>query len=120
MGFGPSPDSPEEGNTMKEDESQEDSIGETIRRRVSRRKFLAAVGIGAAAVGVAAAAPSAVKMASDYLPNVSQGLGRDAPRRLVAYVRDSSKGEIVLMVGEKEIVVRDFGIVSRLFAAAVG
>ena len=102
-----------------ENESQEESVDETIRSKLSRRSFLKKTAMGATAVGVVAAAPSAVKMASDYLPSVTQGLGGNAPRRLVAYVKDSSKGEIVLMVGEKEIVVRDFGMVSRLFAAVV-
>lgn len=94
------------------DEEAEDS---EKRTNVSRRSFLKTAAAGAAAVGAAAAAPSAVRMVTD-LPNMAD-VGRGGSEPLMAYVQNSGSGEIVVMLGTKEIVLRDFGLVSRLFAA---
>lgn len=37
---------------------------------------------------------------------------------IAAYVRDSGAGEITLLVGTREVVVRDFDLVARLVRAA--
>ena len=73
----------------------------------TRRGFLAMAGIGAAAVGAAA---------------VEAGGAAAAEQRssgpLVAYVRDVRRGEISVMVGEHEVVVRDRDLVNRLVHAS--
>ena len=102
---------------MEEDETQDESIGKAIRSKLSRRKFLTTAAIGAAAVGVATAAPNAVKLASGFVPAVSNAAGSGP---LVAYVRDASTGEVAVMMGTKEIVLKDFGLVSRLLGMIAG
>ena len=78
----------------------------------SRRKFLAVAGAGAAAstvglTGVAQAAEARRK------PNSAQ----DA---VVAYVKDHRSSELRLMVGEREVVVNDRDLVTRILNAAGG
>jgi hypothetical protein len=80
--------------------------------RSSRRTLLKSAAAGAAAIG---------------LVNATRGLGSSAAANgsietssepLVAYVSDARKGEIVVMVGTREIVRRDSGLVARLVAIA--
>ncbi len=78
----------------------------------SRRRFIGVTGAGAAAVG-----------ASAFLPSSAVA---DGPRRrdggstspVVAYVEDATSDEVVLMVDEREVVVRDRDLVHRLLDAA--
>lgn len=77
----------------------------------TRRGFLGMAGAGAAAIGAAAFAPVA--------------LGKDEGRRsitsaqpLVAHVTDPRRGQLSLMVGEREVVVQDRDLVARLIDAA--
>ena len=71
----------------------------------TRRGFLAMAGMGAAAVGVGVATPAAASEQRSSGP-------------LVAYVRDVRRGEIAVMVGEHEVVVRDRDLVNRLVHAS--
>jgi hypothetical protein len=80
----------------------------------SRRKFLAAAGVGVAAGTVAATTGTAA-------------LGSEARRRpdaaqetVVAYVKNHRSPELRLMVGEREIVVHDRDLVNRILNAAGG
>lgn len=78
----------------------------------SRRKFLAVAGAGAAAstvglTGVAQAAEARRK------PNAAQ----DA---VVAYVKNHRSSELRLMVGDREVVVNDRDLVTRILNAAGG
>lgn len=83
---------------------------EEKRSELSRRGFLKRTAVGVAAVGAIAAAPTILKMTENAVAaNVS-----DPNLPLVAYVRDASKGEVVVMWGTKEIVARDSALVSRL------
>jgi hypothetical protein len=79
-------------------------------RTHSRRTVLKAAAAGTAAIGLLAAgravgAEAAVR--SD---------GFDAP--VVAYISDARRGELVVMVGTREVVRRDAGLVARLIAIA--
>ena len=81
----------------------------------TRRGFLALMGTGAATAATVAVAPQA-------LANEQSG-SRSAPRSdlrepLVAHVSDPRRGEVSLMVGETEVVVRDPDLVARLVRAA--
>ena len=78
----------------------------------NRRNFLAATGMGAVAgtVGLVAGPASA-----------------EAPRRpgsahepVVAYVEDHHSDELRLLVGEREVAVRDRELVTRILNAAGG
>jgi Ubiquitinol-cytochrome C reductase Fe-S subunit TAT signal len=79
----------------------------------TRRGFLIMAGAGAAAVGAvavasdASAAPATVKTA-DVTAN--------GP--LVAYVSDVHKGEISVLVGEREVIIHDRALVAKLAHAA--
>lgn len=75
----------------------------------TRRGFLALTGSGVAAVAVAPAAVAAV-------PGKSPGLGAAGSQGgpMVAYVQDAATGEVAVMVGEREVVVRDRALVAQL------
>ena len=79
----------------------------------NRRKFLAAAGAGAAAgvVGVTAG------------PAFAGGTvrsNRAARETVVAYVEDHHGSVVRLLVGEREVVVHDRDLVTRLLNAAGG
>ena len=81
----------------------------------SRRKFLAAAGIGAAGtvgltahVGVGGTTPAATRQ------------GDSARQPVVAYIEHHFSDRIHLMVGEREIVVHDRDLVNRILNAAGG
>lgn len=78
----------------------------------SRRKFLAVAGAGAAAstVGIAAGAHAAE---ARRRPDSAQ-------ETVVAYVRDHRSTELRLLVGEREVIVHDRDLVTRILNAAGG
>jgi hypothetical protein len=76
----------------------------------SRRKFLAATGVGAVAAGTVAIGGPAMAR-----PNA--GAARE---EVLAYVPDHRLNEIRLLVGEREVVVQDRALVVRLLNAAGG
>lgn len=77
----------------------------------SRRKFLAAAGAGAAAgtVGLTEAANASTQRRPD-----------SAVEPVVALVPDPRSDEVRLMLGEREVVVRDRDLAVRLLNAAGG
>ena len=76
----------------------------------SRRKFLAVTGASAAAGTVAlTAGRAAAARRSD-----------SARESVVAYVRNHQSGELRLMVGEREVIVHDRDLVTRILNAAGG
>ena len=76
----------------------------------SRRKFLAATGAGAVAGTVAVTGT-----ATAASPRVGS-----AREPVVAYVHDHRLAEIRLLVGEREIVINDRDLVTRILNAAGG
>jgi hypothetical protein len=78
----------------------------------NRRKFLAVTGMGVAAgtVGMVAGPASAeARRGAD-----------SAQESVVAYVADHGSDQVHLMVGEREVVVRDRDLVTRILNAAGG
>lgn len=73
----------------------------------SRRTVIKAAAAGTAAIGLLAATRG---VAGESATNDTNS----AP--VVAYVSDARKGELVVMVGTREIVRRDAGLVARLIA----
>jgi hypothetical protein len=78
----------------------------------SRRRFLGVAGAGAAAAGASLVLPSPADAAEARLTEHS------AIESVVAYVSDASSDELALMVGEREVVVHDRDLVTRLLNAA--
>lgn len=79
----------------------------------SRRKLLAAAGAGAAA-GAVALAPGAAYAAE------ARRSGKSAQESVVAHIKDHRSGTISLMIGEREVVVQDRDLVTRILNAAGG
>ncbi len=77
--------------------------------------------LGAAAVGALVAVPSVLKTAGEALSgNAAATPQNDPSQKLVAYVRDPYRGEVVVMLGSKEVVRVDAGLTQRLFVIASG
>lgn len=79
----------------------------------SRRTLLKSAAAGAAAIGLVGAGRGIGGSTS-----VAKGSIETSSAPLVAYVSDARTGEIVVMVGTREIVRRDAGLVARLVAIA--
>lgn len=97
-----------------------DGATETEKKNVSRRGFLKAAAAGAAGTGFAMTAPRILTgelPVGGWLDGTPSG---DAREPMVAYIGDPSTGEIVLMAGEREVRIRDFGITSWFVRAVSG
>jgi len=81
--------------------------------RTSRRTILKSAAAGAAAIGLVGASRGLAGSSS-----TTKGSIGTSSEPLVAYVSDARRGEIVVMVGTREIVRRDAGLVARLVAIA--
>ena len=80
----------------------------------SRRKFLAAAGIGAAGtVGLTG-------LAAEAAPAGATRSSTSAREPVVAYVEHHFSDRVHLMVGEREIVVHDRDLATRILNAAGG
>ena len=83
----------------------------------SRRKFLAAAGVGAAGtVGLTGISGSA-----EAASPADATRGKDSAKQpVVAYVEHHFSDRVHLMVGEREIVVHDRDLATRILNAAGG
>ena len=80
----------------------------------SRRKLIAAAGAGAAA-GAVALTPGAAFARANRRTEAVEG---SATESVVAYVEDHRSDTLTLLVGEREVVVRDRDLVARILNAA--
>ncbi len=83
---------------------------------LSRRRFLKGTALGLGGLSVLAVTPTWALKAAGSGPAATHS---DQPiptleAPLVAYIHDAAKGEVVLMVGTKEVVRKDRALVSRL------
>jgi len=78
----------------------------------SRRKFLAAAAAGAGAVAGTVALP--IAHAAAGTPRDRRGRAKEP---VVAWIEDPNADELVLMSGDREVVVRDRDLVSRILLA---
>ncbi len=85
---------------------------------VNRRSFLWQTSAGAALLAVAAASPIRGQQSASATAPALDRVGEPTFEPIVAYVRNVAAGEIALMVGTREIVVRDAELVGRLLKAA--
>jgi len=86
--------------------------------KLTRRGLIRQTSVGAAAIGTGIAVPgfaSAHAAAASHAPREAMP-GPSEP--LAAYVHDPARGELALLVGSREIVVRDPELVRRLVQAA--
>ena len=84
-------------------------MSNTTSSTVNRRKFLRGAAIGGAALGIAAAVPHRLSSAGPWKGRATRGSASslDPQQPMVAYVRDASRGELVVMFGTREIVLKD-------------
>ncbi len=82
--------------------------------RYSRRSLLKGVA-GASALAALPGLASLTPAADWAAPSSEVAPTLDGP--IVAYVRDAAKGEVVFMLGTREIVRKDPDLVSRLLSA---
>ena len=85
---------------------------------LTRRGFIQKSSVGVATVGALATVPGlAAAHAASQAPALDAATAsKQGP--LVAHVRDYAKGEIALLVGTREVIVRDPELVARLVRAA--
>ena len=81
----------------------------------SRRKFLAAAGIGAAGTAGLMGSPASAAQPEEATRNSTS-----AREPVVAYVEHHFRDRVHLMVGEREIVVHDPDLAARILNAAGG
>jgi hypothetical protein len=86
--------------------------------RMSRRAFLSSAGAvtGAAALGAAMAGPRLAAATAGAVDAHGDGPLPESP--VVAYVRDPKKGEVAVVVGDREVAVKDAALVRRIVDAA--
>ncbi len=82
----------------------------------SRRRFLQHGTLGAVGAAFTPALVSGVASAQPPVPAVVHpaAVGALPDQPFIAYVKDHRSGEIVVMVGEREVVYRDAELASRL------
>ena len=84
--------------------------------RMSRRAFISSAGAVTGAAALGAAAIGAPKLAASAARLGPAGPLPDGP--VVAYVRDAKAGELAVMLGDREVAVKDAALVRRIVDAA--
>jgi len=85
--------------------------------KVTRRRLLKTTSIGAATVGMLAAAPNLAALAAPAAKQTPELTATSLSGPMVTYVRNVAKGEVGILVGEREIVYHDTDLVKRLLKA---
>lgn len=83
---------------------------------LTRRGFLTRGSIGMALAGTLAVVPGLANIRT-IAGSPASGAQTWGNEPLVAHVRDLASGEIALLVGTKQIIVRDRDLASRLYFA---
>ena len=86
--------------------------------QLTRRVFIGKTSAGAAALGALAATPGLVGSAHASSRPHAAALAAKLDGPLMAHVRNIATGEIALMVGTREVIIRDHELVARLVKAA--
>jgi len=84
--------------------------------KVTRRGFLSSAGAvtGAVALGAATAGPRLMAQAAE----AAMPAGELPEGPVVAYVRNPHSGDLRLMVGHREVAIKDPALVQRIVSAA--
>jgi len=91
-------------------------MAKLTRRTLIKQTSIGAIGV--AAVGVLAAAPQLAGAATAAEHAVTEQHAAAHSGTMVVHVRNFSTGEIGVMYGEKEVILRDPALVTRLLQAA--
>jgi len=91
-------------------------MAKLTRRTLIKQTSIGAIGV--ATVGVLAAAPHLVSAAPAAHHAVTEQSVAAHSGTMVVHVRNFSTGEIGVMYGEKEVILRDPALVTRLLQAA--
>jgi hypothetical protein len=89
---------------------------------LSRRMFLQRGSVAVALAGAASSLPVLSEVgdggqaATEAPAELPEGANLAEP--LIAHVRDLGRGEISLFVGEREVIVRDSNLATRIFHAS--
>ena len=88
--------------------------------KLSRRDFLqkSSIGVVAGATMIGALASEVQPAAAATTATGSAGIKAASSDPVVAFVRDGRRGEVSIMVGDREVVRRDPELVRRLLHAA--
>jgi len=84
--------------------------------KLSRRAFLSSAGAVTGAAALGAVGVPKLAGAAGLAANHPSGPLPASP--VVAYVRDASRGELAVVVGEREVAVKDKALVQRIVDAA--
>jgi anaerobic selenocysteine-containing dehydrogenase len=95
-------------------------------KELSRRSFLKQSGATAAAAGALVVTPKALsrgtsstkRSGATAAARTSSRTSKSANRTLVAHVPDVRKDEVRVLIGEREVILHDRALVSRLARAA--
>lgn len=82
--------------------------------RLTRRGFIKRTSLGAAAVGAFAAAPGLGAITTGTEVAATDLTAADLAGPLVAHVRDIAGGELSVLMGTREVVIRDPALIARL------
>jgi TRAP-type mannitol/chloroaromatic compound transport system substrate-binding protein len=85
---------------------------------LTRRTFMTRGSVGVAFAAAIAAAPGAATVLRQSTPSATWTLPAAFDEPLIAHIRDLNTGEIVLLVGTREVVHKDVELAGRLYAAA--
>ena len=85
---------------------------------LTRRGFLTTSSAGFALVAAIGAIPAAASVLRQPSQANALNLAAMGGQPLVAHVRDLNTGEIVLLVGTREVAYKDVELARRLYAAA--
>lgn len=86
--------------------------------QLTRRVLLKKTSLSAAAIGALMAVPGLTAAHASAALAETDSPADTSSEPLVAYVHDTAKGEIALLVGTREIIVQDRELVKRLLKAS--
>lgn len=87
---------------------------------LTRRSFLTRSSIGVATAAALAAIPGAAIVTRQARRSATWNPTATLDEPLMAHVRDLNSGEILLLVGTREVVYKDVELARRLHAAGQG
>jgi hypothetical protein len=86
---------------------------------LSRRGFLGAASVGAATVGMLSSVPGISLLSDSSEVDTSDVPAATVAEPMVAQVRNFATGEVSIMSGMREVIVRDPQLVARLLKSMV-
>ncbi len=87
-------------------------------KNVSRRRFVIGASAGAAVIAVGAGGTAIAVSQSNAAHQKAIQFASTLDTHLAAYVRNAETGEVVLLANNKQVVIRDTDLASRLLNAA--